>query len=96
MNMSVMEYQNGNPQKPVTFVLNVIVPGVSNEELAVSDARVYVRNRTICLSEDLGEMRVYTTLGRCIYKGNGLEAEVPCAGLYVVQAGGRTWKVVVR
>ena len=96
MNMSVMEYQNGNPQKPVTFVLNVIVPGVSNEELAVSDARVYVRNRTICLSEDLGEMRVYTTLGRCIYKGNGLETEVPCAGLYVVQAGGRTWKVVVR
>lgn len=97
-NANVCNYgEGGLKQSPVTFTYNVHVLGVSNEGWdALETGSVYTRGRTICLSEDMGEVVVYTQAGQKVYQGRTKEIPVARAGFYIVQAGNRRFKVVVR
>lgn len=103
-NDRVCDYgENGLKQTPVTFTYYVTVTGTrpsdtTANELALDLEKgvVYTRGRTICLSEDMGEVRVYTQAGQKVYEGRDMEIPVARAGFYIVQAGSRRFKVVVR
>lgn len=99
-NPAVTEYEDGKAKKPVTFVWNVLVESVGNEDY-VSDAaslRAYVQDRTIYLTADFdpGEVAVYTVAGQRIYQGYSRAIAVPQTGVYIVVAAGRYLKVPVR
>ena len=57
--------------------------------------RIYSEDRNIYLSENIGEVEVFTAGGQCVYRGSATAIPVKRSGLYVVAKGGR-WKVMVR
>lgn len=103
-NESVCDYgTDGLKASPVTFAYYITVTGTRPSDTTASEATlnqetgvVYTRGRTICLSEDMGEVIVYTQAGQKVYEGRAKEIPVARAGFYIVQAGGRRFKVVVR
>ncbi|MDE7149997.1 MAG: hypothetical protein K2O01_06280 [Bacteroidales bacterium] len=102
-NDSVCDYNWGSRQEPVTFTYYITVTGTRPGDTTANEAGlahetgiVYTRGRTICLSEDMGEVCVYTQAGQKVYEGRAMEIPVTRAGFYVVQAGNRRFKVVVR
>ena len=76
-----------NPDNPDT--------PTANENTDADNFRVYVQNRTICLSENRGIVRVFNTKGQCIYNGASTRISVPNSGVYVVRVGTRSYKVVI-
>ncbi|MDE7090553.1 MAG: chitobiase/beta-hexosaminidase C-terminal domain-containing protein, partial [Bacteroidales bacterium] len=64
--------------------------------LSASTLRVYAQDRTIYLSEPAGEVDVFTTSGRRVYRGVSTAIPVPRPGVYVVTAGGQKYKVGVK
>ena len=64
--------------------------------LSASTLRVYAQDRTIYLSEPAGEVEVFTTSGRRVYRGVSTAIPVPRPGVYVVSAAGRKYKVGVK
>ncbi|MDE7149668.1 MAG: chitobiase/beta-hexosaminidase C-terminal domain-containing protein, partial [Bacteroidales bacterium] len=73
------------------------IDSVANEyDLRASRLRVYAQDRTIHLSETVGEVEVFTMEGHCVYRGHETAIPVKQSGLYVVSAAGRRWKVAVR
>ena len=64
--------------------------------LAASTLRVYAQDRTIYLSEPAGEVEVFTTSGRRVYRGVSTAIPVPRPGVYVVSAAGQKYKVGVK
>ncbi|MDE5703552.1 MAG: hypothetical protein K2H70_01875, partial [Bacteroidales bacterium] len=73
------------------------IDSVANEHnLRASRLRVYAKDRTIHLSETVGEVEVFTMDGHCVYRGYETAIPVKQSGLYVVSAAGRRWKVAVR
>lgn len=73
------------------------IDSVANEhDLKASNLRVYAKSRTIYLSEEVGEIDVFTTGGICVYRGFDTAIPVKQSGLYIVAANGRRWKVSVQ
>ena len=66
---------------------------VANEDVNVSQGRVYAKDRTLFMEGLSGEVSVYTTVGTLIYKGYATEIPVPASGVYIVNYGGRSCKV---
>ncbi|MDE6439447.1 MAG: hypothetical protein K2K51_00260 [Bacteroidales bacterium] len=64
--------------------------------LSASTLRVYAQDRTIYLSEPAGEVDVFTTSGRRVYRGVSTAIPVPRPGVYVVTAAGQKYKVGVK
>lgn len=73
---------------------------VGNETLAENapedGLHVYVRDRTIHLSEERGMVRVYNVAGACVYGGHATAIPVKGSGLYIVRVGERAYKAMVR
>ena len=57
---------------------------------------VYSKNRTIYLSEDMGEVQVYNVSGVCVFSGCATAIPVKSSGLYIVVTARRNFKVPVR
>ncbi|MDE7150572.1 MAG: hypothetical protein K2O01_09295, partial [Bacteroidales bacterium] len=73
------------------------IDSVNNEhDLRASRLRVYTKDRTIYLSEAVGEIEVFTMNGHCVYRGFDTAIPVKRSGIYSVSAAGRWWKVAVR
>lgn len=73
------------------------IDSVANEhDLRASNLRVYTKDRTIYLSEAVGEVEVFTVRGTCVYHGYDTAIPVKQSGIYVVSAAGKRWKVAVR
>ena len=83
--------------KPIDPVdpVNPIDP-VANEAGQVASLVVYAQDRTICLSEEAGEVRVYTLDGRRVFCGKAVRIPVSAGGLYIVQVAGRSYKLPVK
>lgn len=73
------------------------VDSTANEsDRAMERVRIYAQGRSICLSESVGEVEVFTMGGQCVYRGSATAIPVKRSGLYVVVAKGGRWKVAVR
>ncbi len=73
------------------------IDSVANEhDLRASKLRVYAKNRTIYLSEAVGEVEVFTMDGHCVYRDYDTAIPVKQSGIYIVSAAGWRWKVAVR
>ena len=68
----------------------------ANENSEADNFHVYVQERTIYLSENVGTVQVYNVAGQCIYNGHATAIPVRQGGLYIVKVGARSYKVVVR
>ena len=68
----------------------------NESDRAMERVRIYAQGRSICLSESVGEVEVFTANGQCVYRGSGTVIPVKRSGLYVVVAKGGRWKVAVR
>ena len=68
----------------------------ANENAETDNFRVYVQERTIYLSENVGTVQVYNVAGQCVYNGHATAIPVRQGGLYIVKVGTRSYKVVVR
>lgn len=64
--------------------------------LSTTTLRVYAQDRTIYLSEPAGEVEVFTTSGRRVYRGVSTAIPVPRPGVYIVTAAGQKYKVGVK
>ncbi len=74
-----------------------VFPWLPNEPaLSTTTLRVYAQDRTIYLSEPAGEVDVFTTSGRRVYRGVSTAIPVPRPGVYVVTAAGQKYKVGVK
>ncbi|MDE5703655.1 MAG: chitobiase/beta-hexosaminidase C-terminal domain-containing protein [Bacteroidales bacterium] len=73
------------------------IDSVANEhDSRASKLRIYAQDRTIHLSETVGEVEVFTMDGHCVYRGYDTAISVKQSGLYVVSVAGKRWKVAVR
>ncbi|MCM1169187.1 MAG: hypothetical protein NC324_04550 [Bacteroides sp.] len=68
---------------------------VGNESREEDGFRVYAQDRVIHLSE-YREVQVYNTVGQCLYNGHATAIPVRQSGLYIVKAGNKSHKVIVR
>lgn len=69
---------------------------VANENRQDDNFSLYVQDRTICLSENVGAVQVYNVAGQCVYSGVSTAIPVRHSGVYIVKVGTRSYKVVVR
>ncbi len=73
------------------------IDSVANgHDLRASKLRIYAKDRTIYLSEAVGEVEVFTMDGHCVYRGHDTAIPFKQIGIYIVSAAGRRWKVAVR
>ena len=70
-------------------------PDVANEDVNVSQGRVYAKDGTIFTEGLSGEVSVYTTVGTLLYKGYATEIPVPASGVYIVSHNSQSRKVFV-
>ena len=68
----------------------------ANENFDADNFRVYVQDRTICLSEYRGLVQVYNMAGQCVYNGHSTAIPVQLGGVYVLVSNGKRFKVAVR
>ena len=57
---------------------------------------VYSQARTIYLSMDMGEVKVYGVAGVCVFSGRTTVIPVKVSGVYIVVTANRSFKVWVR
>ncbi|MCM1531399.1 MAG: hypothetical protein NC048_02980 [Bacteroides sp.] len=70
--------------------------GVGNEEAdGMNGIQVYAKDRVICLSEEAGEIEVFTAAGQRVYAGTATRIPVRAQGVYVVRVGTECRKVMV-
>ena len=69
---------------------------VATEAGQVASLVVYAQDRTICLSEEAGEVSVYTMDGRRVFCGKAVRIPVSAGGLYIVHVAGRSYKLPVK
>ncbi|MCM1041533.1 MAG: InlB B-repeat-containing protein [Bacteroides sp.] len=68
---------------------------VGNESQEENGFRVYAQDRVIYLSEH-SDVQVYNTIGQCLYSGHSTAIPVRQSGIYIVKAGTRIHKAIVR
>ncbi|MDE5574272.1 MAG: hypothetical protein K2I87_00990, partial [Bacteroidales bacterium] len=69
---------------------------VANESQETDNLRIYAQDHTIYLSEPRGLVKVFNTLGQCVYNGTSTIIPVRTGGLYIVRIGEQSHKVAVR
>ncbi|MCM1554731.1 MAG: hypothetical protein NC048_04480 [Bacteroides sp.] len=74
---------------------NFTASGVANETNETENFHVYVKDRSICLSENMGSVQVFNAAGICVYSGNATAIPVRQGGLYVVRTAHGNHKVIV-
>ena len=89
--MAVRENYVNSEVATATFT----VATVANETEQTSSLVVYAQDRTICLSEEAGEVSVYTMDGRRVFCGKAVRIPVSAGGLYIVHVAGRSYKLPV-
>ena len=80
----------------ITAIFEKEAAPTANENAEPDNFRVYVRNRTIYLSEYRGLVQVYNMAGQCVYNGHATAIPVQQGGLCIVNVGGCRHKVLVR
>ena len=87
---SISAYQTENGWKEFTK----ITAGISNVSMD-NDAVVSIKNGAITVNGTASNavMEVYSTSGALVYRGTSKTVAVPSAGIYVVRAAGKTFKV---
>ncbi len=87
---SISKYQTENVWKEFTKI-TAGINGVSKENNAV----ISIKNGTITVTGTASNAvtEVYSTSGALVYRGTGKTVAVPSAGIYVVRAAGKTFKV---
>ena len=90
--MAVRENYVNSEVATATFT----VATVANETEQTSSLVVYAQDRTICLSEEAGEVSVYTMDGRRVFCGKAVRIPVSAGGLYIVHVACRSYKLPVK
>ncbi|MDE6631089.1 MAG: chitobiase/beta-hexosaminidase C-terminal domain-containing protein, partial [Bacteroidales bacterium] len=102
--MAVRENYVNSAVAEASFTIKAIDPvdpvdpidPVANEAGQVASLVVYAQDRTICLSEEAGEVSVYTMDGRRVFCGKAVRIPVSAGGLYIVHVAGRSYKLPVK
>ncbi|MDE5703730.1 MAG: chitobiase/beta-hexosaminidase C-terminal domain-containing protein [Bacteroidales bacterium] len=95
MTLRAWAVKEGRESQEVTATYTI--DNTPNEPaLSASTLRVYAQDGTIYLSEPTGEVEVFTTSGRRVYRGVSTAIPVPRPGVYVVTAAGQKYKVGVK
>ena len=95
MTIKAITVKDGKKSRVATATFSF--PWLPNEPaLSASTLRVYAQDRTIYLSESAGEVDVFTTSGRRVYRGVSTAIPVPRPGVFVVSAAGQKYKVGVK
>lgn len=66
------------------------------ESISDSDMRIYVADRMLYVENGEVPYRVYSVSGRLVYSGNDSAVRLSVPGIYVVQAGNSSQKVIVK
>ena len=88
--------EKGNRKSQEVTAIYTIDNTPNETALSASTLRVYAQDRTIYLSEPAGEVEVFTTSGRRVYRGVSTAIPVPRPGVYIVTAAGQKYKVGVK
>lgn len=84
----------GSGSVSVTFSLAGAPAGV--EATATDNLDVEVSGLTVKVAGSRDTLTVYSSDGKCVYRGNDSSVTLPCAGLYMLTCGNAAAKVLVR